>query len=236
MLKQRFFDQKIAVTLLFFGLAFVLLSVVIFHECRNLAIGEAEKNLAGFLMTHRAIRSFVEDVQKPEIYRLKREKRLYEEYFSPRLLSSTFIARNVKDAQNRERRSLGLDELYFKFASGNPRNPINQADADELNLLRKFNQGEMIEYKSVVNRGGVSALYYALPISPNRDSCMLCHGNPADAPRELVDQYGDKAGFYEKNGEIRALMSVRIPLAGLLAGARRTAMLLAFVAFVLLGL
>ena len=236
MLKKRFFEQKIAVTLLFFTLAFVLLTTVVFHECRQLAIGEAEKNLAGFLLTHRAIRSFVEDVQKPEIYRLKREKHLYEQYFSPRLLSSTFIARNIKDAQNRERRSLGLEEFYFKFASRNPRNPINQADADELTLLEKFNRGDLIESKSVVYRNGVTALYYALPISPNRDSCMLCHGNPADAPRELVDHYGDKAGFYEKNGEIRALMSVRIPLAGLLAGARRTAMLLSLVAFLLLGL
>ena len=106
-------DQKIWVTLALFVGVFCLLTVSVFYGCKRLAISEAEKNLASFLLSHRAIRSFVEDVQKEEVYRLKNEGLLYQEYFSPKLLSSTFIARNIKDAQNRERAQMGLSLIHI---------------------------------------------------------------------------------------------------------------------------
>lgn len=212
---------------------FILLVVSIFHECRTLAINEAEKNLEGFLLSHRAIRSFVEQVQKEEIYRLKRQNLLYEDYFSPKLLSSTFIARNIKDAQNLERKKRGLDELYFKFASSNPRNPINQADVAEQQLLYDFNHGNSEEYRAVVDTAEGESLYYAIPVGRNVQSCMHCHGLPEDAPKEMLEKYGSIAGFHEKVGDIRALMSVRVPLAGLMKEADRTALLLSLFIFVL---
>ncbi|MBN2807919.1 MAG: DUF3365 domain-containing protein [Deltaproteobacteria bacterium] len=226
---------KTLLILPFFLLTFIILVFVIYHECNGLAIKEAEKNLAGFLLNHRAIHYFVEEVQKPEIYLLKENNRLYPEYFSPKLLSFTYIARNIKDALNSERQKMGLDQVYFKLASKNPRNSVNLADSKELALLQAFNDGTLKEYKGVVSTTKDKYLYYAIPISPNKQSCMHCHDDPAVAPREMVDQYGAKAGFHEKIGDIRALISVRVPLEGLVAEANRTTFILSSATFVLLS-
>lgn len=228
-------DKKIWLTVLGGLIVFVLLVISIFISCRQLAIHEGEKNLENFLLTHRAIRYFVETVQKEEIYRLQREKLLYPEYFSPRLLSSTFIARGIKDQQNHEREQKGLEPLYFKFAASNPRNPINQADSAELELLRRFNDRKLNQYKAVVNTEAGGFLYYALPVAENRESCLHCHGDPAEAPAEMLEEYGSEAGFHEKLGDIRAFMSVRYPLSALLQGAHRIALTLSAAAFLVVA-
>lgn len=235
MRKYSFFNRKSWITFFSFSGIFVFLVFLIFSQCKVLAINEAEKSLANFLLNHKAIHHFVEEVQKPEIYRLKSENALYQEYFSPKSLSFTFIARNIKDALNVEREKKGLDPIYFKLASPNPRNVINSADEHELRLLRDFNAGVLQEFKKVTISEQEKKLYYALPISPNKQSCMRCHGDPADAPREMVDHYGDRAGFHEKLGEIRALISVRVPMAGLMQDANRTAYILSFATFLLLS-
>ena len=187
------------------------------------------------MLNHKAIHHFIEEIQKPEIYRLKDAEKLYREYFSPKLLSFTYIARNIKDALNAERKQKGLDQIYFKLASQNPRNKINIADAKELQLLQAFNAGTLQEYKTTVNTKNEKALYYAIPIAPNKQSCMHCHDDPAVAPKEMVKKYGDQAGFHEKIGEIRALISVRVPMAGLVADSNKTAFFLSSATFLLLS-
>jgi hypothetical protein len=49
---------------------------------------------------------------------------------------------------------------------------------------------------------------------------MKCHSDPALAPKELVERYGDKSGFYEKVGNIRAIISIRSPLSAALEDAK----------------
>jgi diguanylate cyclase (GGDEF)-like protein len=41
---------------------------------------------------------------------------------------------------------------------------------------------------------------------------MKCHSTPDVAPRELIQKYGDSKGFYEQTGDVRAIMSIKIPL------------------------
>ena len=234
-LTKTFYRKKAWFACAVLILIFSLLTVCIFYECRKFAVLEAEKNLQGFLLNHRAIRSFVENIQKEEIYRLKREGLLNDGYFSPKLLSSTYIARNIKDAQNRELRGSGLDEFYFKFASKNPRNPMNLADQVELELLRNFNNGRLTTFREVVATDKGKMLYFAMPIGRNQESCMRCHGLPENAPKEMLDQYGAVAGFNEKIGDIRAFMSVRVPLSGLMLRADKVALILSSVSFILLS-
>jgi len=42
-------------------------------------------------------------------------------------------------------------------------------------------------------------------------SCLRCHGNPADAPYELIKRYGSDASFYRPLGEVVGLDTVAIP-------------------------
>lgn len=235
MVRNRSQQGKTGKTLLQVVTVFCLLVIITFYQCRQLALKEAENSLAGFLLNNRAIHSFVSEIQRPEVFRLVDEGILDAGYFSPKLFSRTYIARNINDALNEERKNMGMDQIYFKLASKNPRNTINTADAMELELLEKFNVGKLKEYKTVINTDREKLLYYAIPVAPNKASCMRCHSEPAVAPQEMVKIYGDTAGFYEKVGDIRALISVRVPLARQLAAANKTAFIISILMFFLLA-
>ena len=226
---------KTGKTLLLIATIFLLLVGITFYQCRQLAVKEAENSLAGFLLNNRAIHSFVSDTQRPEVFRLVDEGLLDADYFSPKLFSRTYIARHINDALNEERKNMGMDQISFKLASKNPRNKVNTGDTMELELLDKFNAGQLKEYKKVISENREKFLYYAIPIAPNKPSCMRCHSEPSVAPQEMVKIYGDTAGFYEKVGDIRAFISVRVPLARYFAAANKTAFIISVLMFSLLA-
>lgn len=201
-------------------------------ETRKFAVAEADKLVEDALLSHRALHGYVEEVQKPEIYRLKKERLLYEEYFSPKVLSSTFIGRGVAEYLNRERERSGLPQIYFKLATTNPSNPINRADAEEAALLVAMNVGTVTKFRQERQIDGKAYLYVALPTDRNKDSCLRCHGDPRLAPREMLAAYGDQAGFHEQVGSIRAMISIRVPLDGWLGVARQRAYLLSAITLV----
>ena len=64
---------------------------------------------------------------------------------------------------------------------------------------------------------------------------MKCHSDPALAPKELVERYGDKSGFYEKVGNIRAIISIRSPLSAALEDAKEVFIYLSIAAFFVFG-
>lgn len=210
---NRHYSQNLLTLLLVFLLSYISLVYLYFHQTREYAISQAEKQMQDILLNHRAVHGYVEDVQKPVIYDLKGGEKLYDEFFSPELLSFTYIARRIKEYANQERKKAGSVELYFKLASDNPRNPINQADSFEIDLLNRFNDDyEFEQYREVISNKDGESLYLAMPIAPNKKSCMRCHSTPDRAPIELIEMYGEEAGFYEDVGKIRAIISIRIPL------------------------
>ncbi len=196
-----------------FLLIFVLLSTLFHNYTDKYVIHEAEKLAQDSLLTHRAIHKYINTISRPELYRLKDEGLLYKEYFSPKTMSFTYTARGIKSFLNKERKKAGLDEIYFKLASNNPRNEINRADEQESQLLKFMNDNKLEDYREVIlDKSGHKMLYIAIPTKPITKSCLKCHGDPADAPQEMVALYPDAVGYYEKEGDIRALISIRIPL------------------------
>lgn len=221
----RYRNILAALLLLFLSCAF-LLAAVVHDKAEDYALGEARKLALNALLVHRATHAHVTLIQRPEIYRLQREGKLYAGYFAPQVMSFTYISRSIKDLLNEERGRLGLEPIYFKLAAETPRNPVNQADAAEVALLRRMNAGELNEYQEVIRRDGKQWLYLAIPIERSGPGCMKCHGDPADAPAELVAMYGDRAGFHESPDGIRALISIRVPMDGISRAGRQMADLL----------
>lgn len=220
-----------------FGLAFVLLSYLYHKHNEEYAINEAEKLVRDALLTHRAVHKYVNSVSRPEIFRLKDEGYLYKDYFSPKTMSFTYTARGIKKFLNEERKKIGLSEIYFKLASSNPRNEINRADAFEAELLRKMNEGNLEEYKEVSeDSNGEKSLYFAMPTKPITKGCLKCHGDPEDAPNEMVSQYPESVGYYEKEGTIRALISIKVPLRSYLQEGKAASNTLTMVTFIVLAL
>ncbi len=223
------------IVLLVFLAAFFLLAAMFRGYTENYAIAEAEKLVQDALLTHRAVHKYINTVSRPELYRLKSEGKLYQEYFSPKTMSFTYTARGIKQFLNEERKKAGLDEIYFKLATSNPRNEINRTDEKEAELLRRMNEGDLEEFKEVtVGEDGEPMLYLAMATKPVTHGCLKCHGKPEDAPGEMVSQYPDAAGYYEKVGDIRALISIRVPLAGYLEHGRRIAYSLTLVTAIVL--
>ncbi len=143
-----------------------------YAQTRAFAFAEGEKQIENMLLIHKAIHSFVEKEQKPEIYRLKQEGRLYSEYFSSKLLSRTYIARGIEEHFSQEREKIGLPPLYFKLATENPRNEINAADPLELDILRRMRAGELARYSELVHIDGHYSIYFAISASKTVASCL----------------------------------------------------------------
>ena len=196
-----------------FLLLFTLLSLFFHNYTNHYAIKEAEKLVQDLLLTHRAIHKYVNTISRPELFRLKDAGLLYKDYFSPKTMSFTYTARGIKRFLNEERKKAGLAEIYFKLASNNPRNEINRADKQEAQLLKLMNTGVIEDFRKIVkNPDGKPFLYIAIPTKPITKSCLKCHGDPSDAPKEMVALYPESSGYYEKEGDVRALISIRIPL------------------------
>lgn len=202
--------------------AFGSLMLVVRHELDGHAVEEAERQVRQSLLVHKAVHGYVTGTLRPEIFRLQSEGLMSPEYFTAKLMSFTFIARRIQELLNEQRRSHGVPETYFKLATDNPRNPINQADAAESRLLKQMNAGEIKEYRQITEIEGRRFLYLALPVERTDRTCMRCHSEPAAAPAELVRVYGEHRGFGERMGEIRALISIRAPLEGFEEKARQT--------------
>jgi diguanylate cyclase (GGDEF)-like protein len=212
---MKFRSRTIMGLSIFFVVSILCYGALLYYflvQTRAFAFAEGEKQIENMLLIHKAIHSFVEKEQKTEIYRLKQEGRLYSDYFSPKLLSRTYIARGIEEHFSQEREKIGLPPLYFKLATENPRNKINAADALELDMLRRMRSGELTRYSELVQVDGHYSIYFAIPAGKTVTSCLQCHGDPLQAPKELLEQYGDASAFHESAGDIRALISIRVPL------------------------
>jgi diguanylate cyclase (GGDEF)-like protein len=98
------------------------------------------------------------------------------------------------------------------YATDNPRNILNKANPEELKILNQFRQDPSLkEYTQTIDENGHSYIYYAMPIEPNKASCMKCHSTPEKAPIELLQQYGKAVGFGETEGAVRAMISLKMP-------------------------
>jgi len=204
--------NKYAVLLSIFVLLFLLIQVMLQKQVEEFAIYENNEKLDDILINQKALHTYVQDIQKPVIYKLKTEGKLYNDFFNPKILSFTYIARNIHTIENNILKDSNKSEKYYKLASLNPRNPLNNANVFEKQLIKKFNTTKLQDYKDIITENGKKFLYYAKPIVANNQSCMRCHSNPDIAPKEMVKMYGNTKGFHEHLGEIRAIISVKIPL------------------------
>ena len=202
--------------MIFIGLLFIVLYLIIvfsfYYILKNIAITQNEQKLHNILLYERAQKNYIDNTQKKCMYQLQNKHLLPKDFFNPKLMSATYITRHTLKEYNKLRKQENFPEIKYKIASDNPRNPVNKADKFELELLKKFNTHEINTYTKQITINGKDYIYYAIPVIPNNLSCMKCHSDPNLAPKDLVKQYGDKAGFHEKLGHIRAFFSLSLPL------------------------
>ncbi|WP_084146839.1 methyl-accepting chemotaxis protein [Maridesulfovibrio zosterae] len=116
--------------------------------------------------------------------------------------------------------------LTFKTASTKPRNPDNLATDDEgliieeLELLAKSGKRPFIG--EVRNLNGID-YFIAAEGESNKQECMVCHGEPKDAPLSMKERYpvDTDTGYHRIQGRIECAQIAAIPLAAMTASANQ---------------
>ncbi len=149
-----------------------------------------------------AIRSYVKNKIRPIMYEF-----VNKDEFIPETMSTSFVARSIFEEIKKE-----FPGIILKFSSDNPRNPANQASPEELEIIKFFNKNPTRKlWEGNISMNGIT--YYAkFNARRMEESCLLCHGDPADAPKSMIDRYGDTAGFYRPVGEVIAMDTIAIPI------------------------
>jgi len=169
---------------------------------RNHATVLVDQQAALALEFDLAIRDYVADNIRPVM-----EDRLGTEGFIPEVMSTSFVSRRIF-----ERVKQRFPDCILKFSSDNPRNPANRANFDELEVIQYFNSNSNVDRLIAPIR--MNGHRYLAHFSARRmkESCLRCHGNPADAPKSLLRRYGDTAGFHRPVGDVIALDTIAIPM------------------------
>ena len=98
----------------------------------------------------------------------------------------------------------------FLVTSDEYRQPANKPDDFESAAIAKFKGDSNLSHVA----GYEGATYrYTRPILVT-EGCLKCHGKPEDAPKEVLEKYGDKVAFGYKVGDVRGIISVKLPSIG----------------------
>ena len=149
-----------------------------------------------------AVREYVAESVRPFAERLAGP-----DEFVPEVMSTSFASRSVFEKVRRK-----FPDYVIKFSSDNPRNPVNLAGPEELEIIRYLNENpEVREWSGRIRMNGrdYQAQFHARRMESD---CLPCHGDPADASPALVARYGDEAGFHRPTGQVVALDTIAIPV------------------------
>jgi PAS domain S-box-containing protein len=150
-----------------------------------------------------AIRSYVGDHIRPILYDL-----IGEDEFILEAMSTSYVARSIFEDVRTE-----FPDYIIKFSSDNPRNPINLAGPEEMEIINRFNNNPDLdrwEGKITIQGSPYMAKFRARRMETK---CLLCHGDPDDAPLSIIERYGSEAGFNRPLGKVVGMDTVAIPMA-----------------------
>lgn len=163
---------------------------------------EAEAK-AELVFSHLAsVQDYVRNTLRPTV-----RQALPPDQFLMEAMSTSFVTRKVLVDLNTQR-----DQYLYRRVALSPRNPASEANEMERGLIRHFQaEPEATSYRGYRVIDGIEHFVMARPVHFEHE-CLTCHGDPKDAPRVLVERYGDKRGFGRKDGELAGLDFVGMPV------------------------
>ncbi|MHC1711663.1 MAG: DUF3365 domain-containing protein [Solidesulfovibrio sp.] len=201
-IKHRFV-VGLSVLMAILGLFF---AVVISMNLRNQLVTDTEHKASLVLSQAEAIQAYIRQSLRPSMYEL-----LPPDAFLLEAMSSSYITRKIMSDLNAQ----GDQYRYRRVARG-ARNPDYEADAFEQALIARFEKDpELTRVEEITARDGEEIFVAARPVRFD-ESCLHCHGDPAVAPKALLDHYGSERGFWRHNGELVGVDAVIMPVTGAL--------------------
>lgn len=183
----------------------VVLVTLVNVNTKQQALHNAKLYSSMILDRNVATHAFFNNVLKTSLYDL-----FEEHFFDTTWMSSTFAINSIAE-------DYGLfteQDLYYRESAVNARNPANEADPLERSFIEKFNADPALNTVSSIRTYDQEPFFTVIRKGQGvKESCLLCHGDPDDAPPGIVEHYGPERGFHLRTGQIASVISVRIPLA-----------------------
>jgi signal transduction histidine kinase/GAF domain-containing protein len=196
--------MKFIAGLVLFVLALgICISVIMYFHFNSVMQSEISQRSRMLLAQSDAVQDYVKTVLRPEMFETLPRGRFMLKAMSSSYISREIMSRlNIKDAP----------AYHYRRVSRSPRNKASAPNTFELELISLFNKDRTLDTwqeKSLVNN-----IQYSLTARPVvfTESCMQCHGEPGDAPAELLEIYGRTGGFHYKVNEVGGVVVAGFPV------------------------
>ena len=190
-----------------FIFVYLLISALVLNFYNNLAMKDAKKEAYYVLESINSVREYIVGVQRPLIEQLKRDGIIKEDFFDERLLSSSYISREIYNIQ-KKKYNLDFD---YKLVAMAPLNKAHEPNEFEAQVLRGFKENKFSEFSKIIKDENGSQFFVGLPIKSQNTSCLACH-NSESAPKQMLDRYEISNGKISEASEMMAMLSFKIPL------------------------
>jgi HAMP domain-containing protein len=163
---------------------------------------EANKELKLMVDVVRSARGIVRERTRPHF--------LPKGEFFPPVVSSTVMAKELATQLK------ALQPNYLiRIVSDNPLNQENHPVGFELNVLRELRYSDNQEGITMTGFFQGSKYLISAAAAKVKDGCLICHGSPETAPKEIVEQYGTTSGYGWQTDEVIGASIVGVPVADL---------------------
>ncbi|MBU1040562.1 MAG: DUF3365 domain-containing protein [Proteobacteria bacterium] len=212
------------------GLGLVMAAMVAFFAVTlsmhlgRLMESEAREKAALILSQVEAVQRFVRTQLRPAMYRV-----LPESQFVLEAMSTSYVTRSVMSDLN-----LAKDSFTYRRVGIGARNPDYEANHLEQEIIHRFEADHsLVRVEEFVKLDGERHFVTARP-QRFEASCLHCHGDPKQAPKELLERYGAVRGFGRKVGELAGIDLVRLKVERDVGGIRDAT--LSFATFFAVGI
>ena len=197
-IKKRFNIGTACILVFFCG----AVSILTYYYLRARAIDGIYRETEIYIGMAEATRTYVKETLRPEVTAL-----VSVDDFIPEAMSTSFVGREIMG-----RVKARFPDFVYKRPAADPINPINRADPFELRMLEWFNANPHAdEWQGLIQKNQRSYFARFKAIYAERE-CLLCHGDPADAPRMMKVLYGTRGGFHYNVGQAVAADAIYIPV------------------------
>jgi PAS domain S-box-containing protein len=195
-MKQSLKFKIILILLMTFGLSFVLLTSVHYHNIKQSMVNERirdARDIRGLLMAVR---------------------RVYHQQFIDSGLPLNdktlgFLPAHALSRISQDFKNWSDSGMRFNNVSDMPRNEANTADKIDLDAMAYFRQHpDKKERFQLIKEEEPNYYHYSVPIYIE-DYCLKCHGDEKKAPLTIQQHYD--SSFDYKKGDLRGLMSIKLP-------------------------
>jgi signal transduction histidine kinase/CheY-like chemotaxis protein len=152
-----------------------------------------------------AIRDYIGQEVRPVVSDL-----LEPDDFIKQTMSTSFVAREIFDRVRDE-----FPDYVLKFSSDDPRNIRNKAGPTESQWLQFFRDHPEKETRTGVITWDDREFFAKARVMRIDPSCLACHGDPQDAPKAMIEDYGADGAFGYQVGEVAGMDLVAVPLSKL---------------------